>query len=98
MIMNHLNTLHKYASLLLAILLIMSTLAVPVAAEEVDLYTFNRDGNGQPLYLYQSPCMLGYDIDEQNGGNSLTGSQTINAGGGTKIRCLGCDSRCMVSF
>ena len=66
--MNNRNTLHKYASLLLAVILLLSVAVIPVAAEEnVDLYVFQRDGNGQPLFLYQSPCMLGYDLNNANG-------------------------------
>ena len=66
--MNALKKLHKYASLLLALFLIMSTAIVPVSAEEdTNIYVFHRDGNGQPLYQYQSPCMLGYDMNNQYG-------------------------------
>lgn len=74
------NTLHKYAALLLAIMLIVFALAVPVSAAEeidteidtdIDTYVFQRDGNGQPLYQYQSPCMLGYDLNNQYGGNGV---------------------------
>lgn len=32
-------------------------------------YVLDRDSNGDYLYQYQSPCMLGYDINNQNGGN-----------------------------
>lgn len=67
--MKNRNTLHKYASLLLAVILLLSVAVIPVAAEEnVDLYVFLRDGNGQPLYLYQSPCMIGYNLNGANQG------------------------------
>ena len=67
--MNNRNTLHKYASLLLAVILLLSVAVIPVAAEEnVDLYVFQRDGNGEPLYLYQSPCMIGYNLNGANNG------------------------------
>lgn len=70
--MKEMNTLHKYASLFLAVVLIVFTAVVPVSnAEDVDLYVYHRDGNGESLYLYQSPCMLGYDIDNQYGGNGV---------------------------
>lgn len=74
--MNNLNTLHKYTSLLLAIMLMVFTLVVPVSAaedmdEDIDTYVFQRDGNGQPLYQYQSPCMIGYDLNNQYGGNGV---------------------------
>ncbi len=38
---------------------------------EVDTYVLNRDGNGESLYLYQSPCMIGYDLNNQYGGNGV---------------------------
>lgn len=67
--MKNRNTLHKYASLLLVIILLLSVAVIPVAAEEnVDLYVFQRDGNGQPLYLYQSPCKIGYNLNGANEG------------------------------
>ena len=63
----------RFTCLLLAVLLIMISGFLPVithAADE-DIYIFNRDSNGDYLYQYQSPCMLGYDIDNKNGGNGV---------------------------
>ena len=60
----------------LAVLLVfaLSMLTVPVAAAEITesaTYVLNRDGNGEALYRYQSPCMIGYDLNEQYGGNGV---------------------------
>lgn len=69
--MNDWNMFHKCASLALAVILFLAAAVMPVsAAEDVDAYVFQRDGNGEPLYLYQSPCMLGYDINNELAGGS----------------------------
>ena len=64
----------KILSLLLAVLLILSAFPVAVSAAEVtesDTYVLNRDGNGEDLYFFQSPCMVGYDMNNQYGGNGV---------------------------
>ncbi|MBR2315132.1 MAG: SpaH/EbpB family LPXTG-anchored major pilin [Clostridia bacterium] len=38
---------------------------------EDDTYVLNRDGNGEQLYQYQSPCLIGYDLDNKYGGNGV---------------------------
>lgn len=63
-------------ALLLTLVLTLSTIPGSVAAvgEEVteeDIYVFDRDANGNYLYLYQSPCMLGYDLNKKYGGNGV---------------------------
>ncbi len=59
----------------LSIILILSVFALPVfSADEItesNTYVLNRDGNGERLYLYQSPCMIGYDLNNQYGGNGV---------------------------
>lgn len=67
--------LSRMTGLLLALLItVFCFLPTGVYGAEItenDLYVFDRDGNGNSLYQYQSPCMLGYDIEEQNGGNGV---------------------------
>ena len=64
-------------ALLLALVLTLSILPGTAAAageaitKEEQTYVFDRDKNGETLYLYQSPCMLGYDINNQYGGNGV---------------------------
>ena len=63
-------------SFIISILLILSVTATPVFAAEAAItesntYVLNRDGNGDPLYRYQSPCMIGYDFNNQYGGNGV---------------------------
>lgn len=71
----HIST-KKLISFLLSVFLILSLATVPVSAEDIEItesntYVLNRDGNGEQLFQYQSPCMIGYDIDNQNGGNGI---------------------------
>ena len=64
----------RIISFVLLAFLLMSVVTVPVCAEELtesSTYVLNRDGNGEPLYRYQSPCMIGYDINNQYGGNGV---------------------------
>lgn len=61
-------------SFVLSVLIILSVMIVPVSAEDIsesNTYVLNRDGNGEPLYRYQSPCMIGYDLNNQYGGNGV---------------------------
>ena len=58
--------------MILFALLTCAAAVVSASAEEVkegDTYVFDRDANGGSLYLYQSPCMIGYDVDNRYGGN-----------------------------
>ena len=66
----------RIISFILSVLLILSSIAVPVFAEdpevtEEDTYVLNRDGNGENLYQFQSPCMLGYDFNNENAPASI---------------------------
>ena len=70
------TSIKKYISVLLAVFLIASMIIIPASAEDVQItesstYVLNRDGNGEHLYLYQSPCMIGYDFDNKYGGNGV---------------------------
>lgn len=58
---------YKLVPLLVAIILMVSSAVVPVSAAEnvEDTYVFHRDANGQQLYMFQSPCMLGYDLGDK---------------------------------
>ena len=73
--MNFLKT-KRIISFVLSVFLIISVVAVPAFAADAEIkeattYVLNRDGNGEPLYRYQSPCMIGYDFNNQNGGNGI---------------------------
>lgn len=65
----------RIISFILCIFILLSVITLPSIAEdtlaESDTYVLNRDGNGEPLYRYQSPCMIGYDLNEQYGGNGV---------------------------
>ncbi len=66
----------KMTSLILSLILILSVITMPVFADDAvitehNTYVLNRDGNGEPLYRYQSPCMIGYDFNNQYGGNGV---------------------------
>ncbi len=72
---NH-KLLRKTLSLILSVILIVFAAATNASAAEAgitesDTYVLNRDGNGEKLYLYQSPCMVGYDLNNSNGGNGI---------------------------
>lgn len=71
--MRYIRKVAKKLFLLLAIALTVSFSSEVFAAEiqESDTYVLDRDANGGYLYLYQSPCMLGYDINNQYGGNGV---------------------------
>lgn len=72
--MRNMLRVKKTVCVALLILLVLSMVTVPAAAEEItenSTYVLNRDGNGEPLYLYQSPCMIGYDLNNQYGGNGI---------------------------
>ena len=71
--MNH----KRIISLILSVLLILSAIALPVYAadEEItaeDTYVLNRNSNGDYLYQFTSPCMLGYDFNNQYAPNSIS--------------------------
>lgn len=66
----------KIIALMLSLVLLLSALALPAYAAddeitEEDTYVLDRDGNGESLYLFQSPCMLGYDFNNENNGASI---------------------------
>ncbi len=69
----------KAVSFVLAVLTVLSVVAASLfsvafaadAVTENTTYVLNRDGNGEPLYRYQSPCMIGYDLNNQYGGNGV---------------------------
>lgn len=66
----------RILSFILSVFLIVSVAMIPVSAEDTEItesntYVLNRDGNGESLYLYQSPCMIGYDLNNQYGGNGV---------------------------
>ncbi len=66
----------RIMAFILSLLMMMSVITVPSFAQdteitEADTYVLNRDGNGLPLFFYQSPCMLGYDFNNQLGGNGI---------------------------
>ena len=57
---------------ILAVSLLVCNIALPTTAADGDIseeetYVLNRDGNGEQLYLFQSPSMLGYDLNNQYG-------------------------------
>ncbi len=69
-------TIKKCISFLLSIFLFLSVFMLPASASDTDIaesdtYVLNRDGNGEQLFLYQSPCMIGYDINNKYGGNGV---------------------------
>ena len=70
---------NKFVSLLLAILLIVSTVVMPVSAADSvdDTYVFHRDANGQNLYMFQSPVKLGYDLGDLYEGTDSVGIQAF---------------------
>lgn len=64
----------RIMTVILCAVMLLSVIVIPVSAEEMtegETYVLNRDGNGEPLYRYQSPCMIGYDINNQYGGNGV---------------------------
>ena len=64
----------RILSLMLLVFLMLSMTSLPAFAAEVsesDTYVLNRDGNGEDLYFFQSPCMVGYDMNNQYGGNGV---------------------------
>ena len=66
----------KTLSFILSVLLIVFVAVPHVSAAEAeitedDTYVLNRDGNGEQLYQYQSPCLIGYDLDNKYGGNGV---------------------------
>ena len=64
--MKNWNRFHKCTSLFLAVILLLAAVVMPVSAEEdVNTYVFHRDGNGEYLYLYQSPCVIDYDLNNK---------------------------------
>ena len=73
--MQNIKAYNRIFSFVIALLLVFSSFSSFVfAADEVteeSTYVLNRDGNGEPLYLYQSPCMIGYDLNNQYGGNGV---------------------------
>ena len=74
--MVHFRFTKGFLSFILSVFLILSVIIVPVRAEDTEVtesstYVLNRDSNGEQLYLYQSPCMIGYDIDNKYGGNGV---------------------------
>lgn len=74
--MRDLISTKRIFSFILSVFLIVSVAMIPVSAEDTEItesntYVLNRDGNGESLYLYQSPCMIGYDLNNQYGGNGV---------------------------
>lgn len=64
----------RIVTLLLTAFLILSAFSTVAFAAEVtegDTYVLNRDGNGEELYMFQSPCMVGYDMNNKYGGNGV---------------------------
>lgn len=66
----------RILSFMLSFFLVLSVFCAPVFSADTEIsesntYVLNRDGNGEPLYRYQSPCMIGYDINNQYGGNGI---------------------------
>ncbi len=67
------NTLiRRLSAVILSVLLLMSVSVVNVSADDTsltedDTYVLNRAGNGESLYLYQSPSMVGYDLNNTHG-------------------------------
>lgn len=64
----------RIMSFILCAVMLFSVRVIPASAEEMtegETYVLNRDGNGEPLYRYQSPCMIGYDLNNQYGGNGV---------------------------
>ncbi len=66
----------RFISFVLLVSLLFSFASVSVFAENTEItegstYVLNRDANGEHLYLYQSPCMIGYDINKMYGGNGV---------------------------
>jgi len=68
------RSIKRILSFILAIALLVSVVILPASAEETEItesstYVLDRDANGDHLYRYQSPCMVGYDLDGIYGGN-----------------------------
>ncbi|MBQ3150197.1 MAG: SpaH/EbpB family LPXTG-anchored major pilin [Clostridia bacterium] len=65
----------RIISVILSVAFMISVAVTAFSADaditESNTYVLNRDGNGEPLYLYQSPCMIGYDFNNQYGGNGV---------------------------
>lgn len=66
----------RIVSFIMAVFFIFSTYSFSAFAANEDVsedntYVLNRDGNGEPLYTYQSPCMIGYDLNNKYGGNGV---------------------------
>ncbi|MBE6562321.1 MAG: isopeptide-forming domain-containing fimbrial protein [Ruminococcaceae bacterium] len=73
--MQNIRSYKRAVAFVISVLLVLSAFYLPVSAAdgvtEQSTYVLNRDGNGEPLYLYQSPCMIGYDLNNQYGGNGV---------------------------
>ncbi len=75
--MMNFKSVKKILSFLLATILLLSVIPTfPVYADdteitEISTYVLDRDANGDHLYRYQSPCMIGYDMDNKYGGNGV---------------------------
>ncbi len=69
------KTVRRVFSFAVSLLFLLSVSFISVFAEdkitESNTYVLNRDGNGEPLYRYQSPCMIGYDFNNELGGNGI---------------------------
>lgn len=66
----------RIISFILSVFLVLSVFTVSIFAEDAEItesntYVLNRNGNGEQLYRYQSPCMIGYDFNNQYGGNGV---------------------------
>ncbi len=64
-------TFKRIISLVLSLVILLSLASSVTAADteitESSTYVLDRDGNGETLYRYQSPCMIGYDMNNQYG-------------------------------
>ena len=74
--MRNFKSAKKFISFILSALLIVSAITSTVLAADTDVtesstYVLNRDSNGDYLFQYQSPCMIGYDLDNKYGGNGV---------------------------
>ncbi len=66
----------RFTSFLMSVILLFSVAATTVSAADTDVtenhtYVLDRDSNGDHLYQFQSPSMIGYDLDNTYGGNGV---------------------------